>query len=97
MVFNRLILLVVRYLESKPQHWSPHHSMQVKEIVEVNKMIIALYVTHTINFQNTGEVGNRRSDLVVELKKILEELGIKYRLLPQELQIRYVTPPITAR
>ncbi|XP_047939754.1 mechanosensitive ion channel protein 10-like isoform X2 [Salvia hispanica] len=78
------------YLESKPQQWSPHHSMQVKEIVDVNKMIIALYVTHTINFQNVGEAGNRRSDLVVELKKILEELGIKYRLLPQEVQISYV-------
>ncbi|XP_041997942.1 mechanosensitive ion channel protein 10-like isoform X1 [Salvia splendens] len=77
------------YLESKPQQWSPHHSMQVKEIVDVNKMIIALYVTHTINFQNVGEAGNRRSDLVVELKKILEELGIKYRLLPQEVQISY--------
>ncbi|KAL1531337.1 mechanosensitive ion channel protein 10-like isoform X2 [Salvia divinorum] len=85
------------YLESKPQQWSPHHSMQVKEIVEVNKMIIALYVTHTINFQNVGEVGNRRSDLVIELKKILEELGIKYRLLPQEVQISYVSPGITAR
>ncbi|XP_042002027.1 mechanosensitive ion channel protein 10-like isoform X1 [Salvia splendens] len=85
------------YLESKPQQWSPHHSMQVKEIVDVNKMIIALYVTHTINFQNVGEAGNRRSDLVVELKKILEELGIKYRLLPQEVQISYVESGITAR
>lgn len=88
-----------RYLESKPQHWSPLHSLQVKEIVEVNKLIIALYVTHTINFQNLGERGNRRSDLVVELKKILEELGIKYRLLPQELHISYVggTPVVSPR
>lgn len=71
--------------------------MQVKEIVDVNKMIIALYVTHTINFQNVGEAGNRRSDLLVELKKILEELGIIYRLLPQEVQISYVESGITAR
>ncbi|KAI3443582.1 hypothetical protein Pfo_000247 [Paulownia fortunei] len=78
------------YLESKPQHWSPNHSVQIKEIVDVNKMIMALYVTHTINFQNAGERGNRRSDLVFELKKIFEELGIKYHLLPQEVQISYV-------
>lgn len=73
--------------------------MQVKEIVEVNKLIIALYVTHTINFQNLGERGIRKSDLVVELKKVLEELGIRYRLLPQELQIRYVggTPAVSPR
>ncbi|KAK6139645.1 hypothetical protein DH2020_026609 [Rehmannia glutinosa] len=65
-------------------------SPKIKEIVDVNKMIMALYVTHTINFQNAGERGNRRSDLVFELKKIFEELGIKYNLLPQEIQISYV-------
>ncbi|KAL0346738.1 UNVERIFIED_CONTAM: Mechanosensitive ion channel protein 10 [Sesamum calycinum] len=74
----------------EPQHWSPNHSVQMKEIVDVNKMIMALYVSHTINFQNAGERGNRRSDLVFELKKIFEEIGIKYRLLPQEVQINYV-------
>lgn len=87
---NGQYFCIFRYLESKPQHWSPNHSLQVKEIVDVNKMIMALYVTHTINFQNSGERGNRRSDLVFGLKKILEELDIKYRLLPQEVQISYV-------
>ncbi|KAK6147654.1 hypothetical protein DH2020_018566 [Rehmannia glutinosa] len=77
-------------------------SPEVKEIVDVNKMIMALYVTHTINFQNAGERGNRRSDLVFELKKFFEELGIKYSLLPQEIQISYVgaempTPITTAQ
>lgn len=90
-----------RYLESKPQHWRPGHSVQVKEIENVNKMKMALYVTHTINFQNSGEKGNRRSDLVLEMKKIFEELGIKYHLLPQEVNISYVgsaamaVPPLT--
>ncbi|XP_051114057.1 mechanosensitive ion channel protein 10-like [Andrographis paniculata] len=78
------------YLESKPQLWSPNHSVQLKEIVDVNKLIMALYVSHTINFQNSGERGNRRSELVLELKKILEEVGIRYRLLPQEVQLSYV-------
>ncbi|KAK4479042.1 hypothetical protein RD792_014553 [Penstemon davidsonii] len=77
------------YLMSKPQHWNPNHSVQVREIVDVNRMMMALYVTHTMNFQNAGERGNRRSDLVFELKKIFEDLGIKYHLLPQEVQISY--------
>ncbi|CAL5437919.1 unnamed protein product [Camellia sinensis] len=38
-------------------------------------MKMALFVNHTINFQNYVERGNRRSDLVLELKKIFEELG----------------------
>ncbi|KAL6496559.1 hypothetical protein OROGR_029817 [Orobanche gracilis] len=79
------------YLESKPHQWSPNHSVQVKDIVDVNRMMMALYVTHTINFQNAGERGNRRSDLVFELKKIFEEVGIKYRLLPREVQVSYVS------
>lgn len=78
------------YLDSKPQHWRPGYSLQIKEIEDVNKMKMGLYVTHTINFQNAAERGNRRSDLVFELKKIFEELGIKYRLLPQEVQIIHV-------
>ncbi|THG12366.1 mechanosensitive ion channel protein 10-like [Camellia sinensis] len=78
------------YLESKPQHWRPNHSVQVKEIEDVNKMKMGLYVTHTINFQNYGEKSNRRSELVFELKKIFEELGIKYHLLPQEVHVSYV-------
>ncbi|EYU25876.1 hypothetical protein MIMGU_mgv1a0032852mg, partial [Erythranthe guttata] len=84
------------YLESKPQHWSPNHSVQIKEIVDVHKIVMALYVTHTINFQNSGERGNRRSDLVLELKRIFEELGIKFNLLPQEVQISYARDAMLA-
>ncbi|KAB1209423.1 Mechanosensitive ion channel protein 10 [Morella rubra] len=80
------------YLESKPQHWRAGHSMVVKEIEDVNKMKMDLYVTHTINFQNSGDRNSRRSDLVLELKKFLEELDIKYHLLPQEVHLRYVGP-----
>jgi hypothetical protein len=67
----------------------------VKEIENVNKMKMALIVTHTINFQNYEDRNSRRSKLILELKKIFEELGIKYQLLPQEVHLRYVgsAPP----
>lgn len=81
---------IKEYLESKPNHWRPGHSILVKEIEDVNKMKMGLYVTHTINFQNYGDKSSRRSDLVLELKKSFEALGIKYHLLPQEVQISYV-------
>lgn len=71
----------LRYLESKPQHWRPDHSVQIKDIEDMNEMKMALYMTHTINFQNYGEKSSRRSELLYELKNIFEELGIKYRLL----------------
>ncbi|XVF35105.1 hypothetical protein REPUB_Repub18cG0115900 [Reevesia pubescens] len=81
---------IKEYLESKPQHWRPGHSVRVKDIENVNKMKMALYITHTINFQNYVDKSNRRSELVLELKRIFETLDIKYNLLPQEVKITYV-------
>lgn len=79
-------------MDGKTQHWRPTHSVVVKDIEDVNKMKMALYVTHTINFQNYGDKSSRRSELVLELKKIFEDLGIKYHLLPQEVHVHYVGP-----
>lgn len=76
---------VCRYIDGKPEHWRPGHSVVVKEIDDVNRLKLGLYVTHTINFQNYGDKSSRRSDLVLELKRIFEELHIEYHLLPQEV------------
>lgn len=76
-----------RYIESKPKHWNPKHSVLVKEIENVNKMKMGLYVQHTMNHQNYGEKSSRKSELVFELKKIFESLHIKYHLLPQEVHL----------
>ncbi|KAL6008568.1 hypothetical protein ACLOJK_034081 [Asimina triloba] len=82
--FNAMKKAIQAYIESKPKHWQSKHSVVVKEIENVNKMKIGLYVLHTMNHQNYGEKSSRRSELVFELKKIFESLGIKYNLLPQE-------------
>ncbi|XP_058723224.1 mechanosensitive ion channel protein 10-like [Vicia villosa] len=81
---------IKEYLESRPQHWRPNHSVLVKDIENVNKMKMVLYVTHTINFQNSSDRNNRRSELVLELKRIFEDLDIKYNLLPQEVRLSHV-------
>lgn len=87
-----------RYIESKPKHWSPKHSVIVKEIENVNKMKMCLCVQHTMNHQNYSERSSRKSELILELKKMFENLGIKYHLLPQEIHLSQVNPPAgTAR
>ncbi|KAF8023447.1 hypothetical protein BT93_F0831 [Corymbia citriodora subsp. variegata] len=78
------------YLESKPKNWRPGHSVMVKEIEDVNKLKLGLYINHTINFQNYGDKSSRRSELVLELKKIFEELSIKYHLLPHEVTLHFL-------
>ncbi|KAI3919311.1 hypothetical protein MKW98_030447 [Papaver atlanticum] len=84
------------YIESKPQHWSPNHTVVVLEIVNVHDLKMALYLSHTMNHQNMGEKNNRRSDLVFELKKIFVELKIEFKLLPQEVYVTYAGSPTTA-
>ncbi|GLT97227.1 hypothetical protein SLE2022_148000 [Rubroshorea leprosula] len=79
---------IKEYLEGNPLHWYPGHSVIVKEIVNVNSIKMGLFCTHTMNFQDFGEKTRRRTELVLELKKIFEELDIKYNLLPQPVHIR---------
>ncbi|XP_066371674.1 mechanosensitive ion channel protein 10-like [Miscanthus floridulus] len=80
------------YLESKPTHWHPVHTVNLKDILDVNKINMSLCVQHTMNFQNIREKNIRRSELVMELKKIFEEMSIRYHLLPQKVELAYVSP-----
>ncbi|KAL1337733.1 hypothetical protein AAHE18_10G159800 [Arachis hypogaea] len=81
---------IKRYLERNPQYWHPNHGLVVKEIENVNKIKMGVYVVHTMNFQEFGEKNKRRTELVIELKKILEELDIRYNLLPQAVHVSHV-------
>ncbi|KAG8094207.1 hypothetical protein GUJ93_ZPchr0012g19763 [Zizania palustris] len=40
------------YIESKPTHWYAVHTVNLKDILDVNKMNVSLCVQHTMNFQN---------------------------------------------
>ncbi|KAK9081525.1 hypothetical protein Syun_030849 [Stephania yunnanensis] len=87
---------IKKYIEDKPKHWNANHSVVVKDIVDLNALKMGLSVTHTISYQNMGEKTSRRSDLVMELKKIFEELSIKYHLLPQEVQVSHIDSAASA-
>ncbi|KAM0918257.1 hypothetical protein ACQ4PT_008859 [Festuca glaucescens] len=80
------------YLESKPTHWQPIHTVTLKNILDVNKINMSLFAQHTMNFQDIREKNIRRSELVMELKKIFEELSITYYLLPQKVELSYAGP-----
>uniref|UniRef100_A0A803MCZ6 Mechanosensitive ion channel MscS domain-containing protein n=1 Tax=Chenopodium quinoa TaxID=63459 RepID=A0A803MCZ6_CHEQI len=84
---NALKKATQSYIDSKPNHWNSKHSFIVKDIEDLNTMKMALCVQHTINHQNIGERNLRLTDLILELKKNFENLGIKYHLLPQEVHL----------
>lgn len=74
-------------MEKNKLHWHENHSIVVSEIENVNKIKIALIVNHKMNFQDYGEKTRRKTELVLELKRIFEELNIKYNLIPQEVHL----------
>ncbi|XP_048133696.1 mechanosensitive ion channel protein 10 isoform X2 [Rhodamnia argentea] len=78
---------IKKYLEKNPQHWHPNHNIVVREIENVNSIKIGLYVNHTMNFQEYAEKNRRRTELIIELKGIFDELNIRYNLLPQEVHL----------
>ena len=86
-IYDLILINGCRYLEENPQHWYPNHNVVVKEIENVNKIKIALYTNHTMNFQDWAEKNRRRTKLVMELKRIFEELKINYNLLPQTVHL----------
>lgn len=78
---------IKQYLENNTQHWHPNHNVVVKEIENVNKIKMALFFNHTMNFQEYGVKIQRKSELVLEMKNFFEQLGISYNLLPQEVHL----------
>ncbi|KAF2287159.1 hypothetical protein GH714_038507 [Hevea brasiliensis] len=101
-IINDLQDNIKRYLESNPRRWRAEHSLQFKEIEDVNKMKVALFVNHTINFHYFSKRAKRRSELVLQMKQIFEELKIEYNLLPQQVNLSYTAsapsaPPIPVR
>ncbi|XWS17600.1 hypothetical protein CRYUN_Cryun33cG0080900 [Craigia yunnanensis] len=86
---GRLKEEIKKHLEANTL-WHPNHLVVVKEIEDVNKLKMALYCNHTMNFQEFREKNRRRTELVIELKRIFEELGIRYNLLPQHVNLNQV-------
>lgn len=74
-----------KYVASKPSQWTWDYNLIVKEIEDNNRMQMQLMVNHTINYHDILERQIRRSDLILEVQKMLQELEIGYRLLPQEV------------
>ncbi|PPD90224.1 hypothetical protein GOBAR_DD12845 [Gossypium barbadense] len=86
---GRLKEEIKKHLEANTL-WRPNHLVVVKEIENVNKLKMALFCNHTMNFQDFREKNRRRTELVLELKRIFEELGIRYNLLPQHVNLNQV-------
>lgn len=76
------------YIENKKEHWYPDPMIVVKDVENMNKLTIAVWLQHRMNHQDMGERWMRRASLVEEMVKVFRELDIEYRLLPLDVNVR---------
>ncbi|KAG4166725.1 hypothetical protein ERO13_A13G151200v2 [Gossypium hirsutum] len=88
---------IMSYIEHKSDHWYPDPMIIFKELEELNRVRIAIWLTHKMNHQDMGERFTRRALLIEEMVKIFNELDIEYRLYPININVCSVPPMASDR
>lgn len=88
---------ITGYIETKKEHWQPAPMVIMREIIDLNKLMMSVWLTHRMNYQDIGERWTRRALLMEEMIKVFRELDIEYRLLPLDVNIRNLPPLISNR
>jgi hypothetical protein len=68
----------------------------MREVIDMNKLMMSVWLTHRINYQDIKERWIRRALLVEEMIKVFRELDIEYRMLPLDVNVRNL-PEISNR
>ncbi|KAK9071804.1 hypothetical protein SSX86_008233 [Deinandra increscens subsp. villosa] len=76
------------YIEKKSDHWYPAPLIVVRDVEDMNRLKISIWLSHRMNFQDMGERWQRRALLVEETIKIFRDLDIEYRMLPVDINVR---------
>ncbi|KAI9180073.1 hypothetical protein LWI28_000866 [Acer negundo] len=70
------------YIENKKEHWYPNPIVILKDVEDLNKLRIAVWLSHKMNYHDIRERWERRALFVEEMVKYFRELDMQYRLLP---------------
>ncbi|KAM3710931.1 hypothetical protein ACJW31_01G069400 [Castanea mollissima] len=88
---------ITRYIESKNKHWQPGPMVIMRDVIDMNKLMMSVWLTHKMNYQDIRERWIRRDLLLGEMVKVFKELDIEYRLLPLDVNVRNLPPLISDR
>ncbi|KAL8150072.1 hypothetical protein AgCh_006906 [Apium graveolens] len=86
---------ITRYVENKSDHWHPAPMIVLRDIDDMNRLKISIWLSHRMNFQDMGQRFVRRALLVEEMIKVCRELDIEYRMLPVDVNVHNM-PAITS-
>ncbi|KAJ4823135.1 hypothetical protein Tsubulata_043135, partial [Turnera subulata] len=80
------------FVEGNNHHWHPGAMVVVKDVEDMNRINMSLWVTHRMNHQDMGETWARRTVLVEELINAFREPDIQFRMLPIDVNVRNMPP-----
>ncbi|KAK7283769.1 hypothetical protein RIF29_13515 [Crotalaria pallida] len=83
---------ITENIERKNEHWHPAPMVIMRDVEELNKLNMSVWLTHRINNQDIKERWCRRSELIEDMIKVFRELDIEYRMLPLDVNIRNLSP-----
>ncbi|KAK2974868.1 hypothetical protein RJ640_020783 [Escallonia rubra] len=86
---------ITRYIENKSDHWYPAPMIVLRDVEDMNRLKISVWLSHTMNHQDMGERWLRRALLVEEMIRIFKEFDIEYRMLPLDVNVRNM-PALTS-
>lgn len=79
---------IFSYVENKSDHWYPAPMIVLRDMEDMNRLKISVWLSHRMNFQDMGERWVRRALLVEEMIKTFKDLDIEYRMLPVDVNVR---------
>ncbi|KAI7750465.1 hypothetical protein M8C21_028936, partial [Ambrosia artemisiifolia] len=89
--------MITSYVEKKSNHWQPRPIIVVRDVEDMNRLKMSVWLSHRMNFQDMGERWKRRALLMEEMIKIFKDLDIEYRMVPLDINVRYMPELTTSR
>ncbi|EHA8590595.1 Mechanosensitive ion channel protein [Cocos nucifera] len=94
-IFNNVAKPGKKYMVNKNEHWYPDPSVVLRDVDDMNRLRISIWMRQRINFQDMGLRWARRELVLEELIRILREIDIEYRMLPLDVNVRDM-PAVTS-
>ncbi|KAF3950964.1 hypothetical protein ACB098_01G070700 [Castanea mollissima] len=88
---------ITGYIENKIEHWQPGPMVILRDVIDMNKLMMSVWLAHRLNYQDIKERFLRREALLEEMIKIFRELDIEYRLLPVDINVQNLPPLVSNR
>lgn len=97
---NELILVLreklLEWVQSQSRDFGPGFDLRVKDILDMNQVILTAWLPHKGNWVELGKRFQRKTRFMLALKTILTDLGIKYELPAQRITSSNTTNPFDA-